>query len=109
MQPHLLILPLLKKFSARLKELAGGHISKIILIGSYARDDYTGESDIDLVILLSSSSRQLRDRIYDCLIDFMLEHDVDISLKLINQASYVDWRKQGDPFIHSVETEGILI
>lgn len=103
------VLLLLQAFAKEVRQLAGANIEKIILIGSYARGEQTPESDIDVVVLLRGTSEHLRDMIYDYLVDFMLEHDVDISLKLIDRATYQEWRKLSEPFIRSVETEGIEV
>jgi predicted nucleotidyltransferase len=102
-------LNLLQAFANGLRQLVGESIEKIILIGSYARGDQTPESDIDIVILLKASSKNLRDKIYDYLVDFTLEHDVDISLKLINRATYQEWKEWADPFVKSIETEGVEV
>ena len=99
----------LQAFADGLRQIVGESIERILLIGSYARGDQTAESDIDIVVLLKTTSEELRDKIYDYLVDFMLEHDVDISLKLIDQTTYQDWKEQSEPFIRSVETEGIEV
>lgn len=100
---------LLHKFADGLRQLEGENIDKVLLIGSYARGEQTDESDIDIVILLKIISKELRNRIYDYLLDFMLEHDLDISLKLINSATYQEWKEWADPFVKSVEIEGIEV
>lgn len=102
-------LDFLQTFANGLRQLAGDNIEKILLIGSYARGDQTHESDVDIVVLLKASSEGLRDRIYDYLVDFMLEHDIDISLKLIEHKTYQEWKKQAEPFTRSIETEGIEV
>jgi len=109
MKPNSQLLTFLQAFAKGLRLLSGENIEKIILIGSYARGEQREDSDVDIVVLLKSSSEDLRDRIYDYLVDFMLEHEVDISLKLIDRPTYQEWRKQSEPFIHSVETEGIEV
>ncbi len=109
MKQNLHILKLLQVFANGLRQLAGEGIEKIILIGSYARGEQTSESDIDVVVLLKNSSADLRDKIYDYLVDFMLEHDVDISLKLINRSTYQEWKEWADPFVKSVEAEGVEV
>ena len=98
---------LIKFFAKGLKSLVGEYIEKIILFGSYARGEQTDDSDIDVVVLLKISSNLLTDQIYDYLVDFMLEYNIDISLKLIDTASYKSWQKQGEPLIKAIETEGI--
>lgn len=42
---------LVESFKNALLEIAGSHIKKIILFGSYARDEETEYSDIDFLIL----------------------------------------------------------
>jgi len=109
MKQNLNSLPFLQMFADGLRKLAGESIEKILLIGSYARGDQTAESDVDIVVLLKASSEDLRDRIYDYLVDVMLEHDIDISLKLIEQATFHQWKLQAEPFTRSIETEGIEV
>lgn len=109
MKQNLNSLPFLQVFADGLRQVAGESIEKILLIGSYARGDQTAESDVDLVVLLKASSEDLRDRIYDYLVDFMLDYEVDISLKLIDHTTFNEWRRQAEPFTRSVEMEGIEV
>ena len=43
---------LLEQYVEEIKKIYGTHLQKIILYGSYARGDYTQESDIDIMILV---------------------------------------------------------
>ena len=109
MSQNLNLLPLLRGFADGLRQLTGENVDKLILIGSYARGDQTDESDIDIVVLLKILSEDLRDKIYDYLVDFMLEHDVVISLKLLTHSTYQEWKQKADPFTQSIEKEGIEV
>jgi len=100
---------LVEQFAEGLKQRFGDHIAKVMLIGSYARGDYREDSDVDVVVLLNSSPRELRDKIYDYLVDFSLEHDRDIALKLIEQATFDQWKQWRDPFSLAAETEGVVL
>lgn len=64
---------------------------------------------VDLVVLLKSTSKALRDRIYDYLVDFTLEDGIDISLKLIEHDKYEEWQRLAEPLIQSVVAEGIEV
>lgn len=44
---------ILKKVTSASVQLYGKRLNKIILYGSYARGDYTDESDIDIMIVLN--------------------------------------------------------
>lgn len=100
---------ILRSFANGLRELIGDSLQKILLIGSHARGDYTPDSDIDLVLILKRLDDAVRDRIYEYLVDFELQHDVDISLKVLDRGVYNKWRRLGDPFVQEIEKEGIAL
>lgn len=102
-------LSLVTLFAEGLKQRFGNHVAKVMLIGSYARGDYREDSDIDVVVLLKESSSDLRDRIYDYWTDFLVEHEFDIALKLLDQTTFHHWKQLKDPFSLSVESEGIAV
>ena len=62
------ILSLARTMAAR---IAAKHpeVDRVILFGSFARGDFTAHSDIDLVIVLRSSSLPIRERIAEFLKD----------------------------------------
>ena len=41
------IMPILVKFTERAKSIYGQHLKKVILFGSFARNEQTADSDID--------------------------------------------------------------
>lgn len=43
---------LLTDYLAEIQKIYGLHLKSVILYGSYARGDYTPESDVDIMILL---------------------------------------------------------
>ncbi len=100
---------IIRAFAKGLKGLVGHRLKRILLIGSYARGDYTAESDIDIVLVLTTTDKTLRDKIYDYLVDFELENDVDISLKILDRGMYRKWKELGEPFVREVENEGIAL
>lgn len=46
-----------------------GEVIRILLFGSFARGDFSARSDMDLLIILKSSTKPIRDRIADFLRD----------------------------------------
>lgn len=67
---------LLQAFVANLRSLLGDHLNDVILYGSYARDEATEGSDIDLMILVDLSEEDLNkydDRISDFSTEILLK------------------------------------
>ena len=84
--------------------------AKIILYGSQARGQAKPQSDLDMLILLSSdvSSREKND-IHDSLYEIGLEWDIVIS-SLIKSISH--WEQpisRATPLYQSIQNEGILV
>ena len=44
----------LKQYTEEIAKIYGKHLKSVILYGSYARGDYTEDSDIDIALLLKS-------------------------------------------------------
>ncbi len=86
-------------------------LEKIILYGSYARGDFRGDSDIDLLILVNASQNELHvftDAIYDLSYDYDQLYDVEINPVVQSVEIYNHW-KTTYPFFLNVEREGIAV
>lgn len=67
---------MLQAFVANLRSLLGDHLNDVILYGSYARDEATEGSDMDLMILVDLSEEDLNkydDRISDFSTEILLK------------------------------------
>ncbi len=62
------ILNLAREAARRIAENHSGVI-KVLLFGSFARADYGVRSDLDLLVILNSSERPIRERLEDFLAD----------------------------------------
>ena len=51
---------LLEDYTNDLQKIYGNHLKTVILYGSYARGDYTEESDIDIMILLDIEDMKIK-------------------------------------------------
>lgn len=86
-------------------------VYKIVLYGSYARGDFTSESDIDILILLNCSKEQVmlyRKQISRLSSRISLENDIEISLLLRDRETF----ERGEnvlPFYKNIKEEGIKI
>lgn len=102
---------ILMDFSEEVKKILGKSLRKIILYGSYARGDYTENSDIDLMILTTLTDEEIErieEKIYDLAFDFLMDYGVDISVVIKNEAQFNYWLG-ALPFYNNVQREGVVL
>ena len=98
-------------FSEEVKKILGKSLRKIILYGSYARGDYTENSDIDLMILTTLTDTEIEcieEKIYNLAFDFLMDYGVDISVVIKNEAQFNYWLG-ALPFYNNVQREGVVL
>ena len=96
------------RFSQR---IFAAKLDKVILYGSYARGDFDGDSDIDIMIVVDMNKANLRH--YEALFtdfssDASLENEVLIVPLLCDKASF-EARMEYVPFFRNVNAEGKVI
>lgn len=92
-------------------ELLTNKIYKIILYGSYARGDFNLESDVDILIILSCSSEEVRayrKEVSRIASRISLANDIEVSLLLIDKQSFEE-RLHILPFYQNVQREGVAL
>lgn len=102
---------ILCKVEDRLRELFHDKLSDIILYGSYARNENTIESDIDIMALVNEDEESLKeyeDYITDIMVDLSLEYGVVLSLYTLSVGEF-DRQVKVLPFLMNVQKEGITI
>ena len=52
---------IVRHFAENIKEILGDTLDAVIVYGSYARDDYSEFSDIDVMILVSLMAEQIKE------------------------------------------------
>ena len=98
-------------FSEEVKKILGKSLRKIILYGSYARGDYTENSDIDLMILTTLTDNEIEkieSNIYDLAFDFLMDYGVDISVVIKNEEQFNYWLG-ALPFYNNVQRVGVVL
>ena len=91
---------LLKNYTEGIQRIYGKSLDAVILYGSYARGDYTEDSDIDIMILVD------RDRVSDFTYDFNMDYDLLIMPVVKGMAHFKYW-SEAYPFYQNVEKEGV--
>lgn len=99
------------EFSRQVRRIIGKSLSKIILYGSFARGDYTDNSDIDIMILVTLSDEEIEkieNTIFDLAFEFQMKYFVDISVVIKNEEQFNYWLG-ALPFYDNVKKEGIVL
>lgn len=102
---------LLGQYVEKLKNIYGNHLKSVILYGSYARGDYTEDSDIDIMILLDLSDLSAKEyfcQLSDDTYDFNMENDLDIKPIAKSEEHFNMWLKEY-PFYANVKKEGVTL
>uniref|UniRef100_A0A7V3E6D0 Nucleotidyltransferase domain-containing protein n=1 Tax=Ignavibacterium album TaxID=591197 RepID=A0A7V3E6D0_9BACT len=98
------ILPEVEK---RILELFGNNVERIILFGSYARNDFNEASDVDLIVLVKDNKiedyRKLRIKIIS---EFLITHEVLLSIRILNSQDFIKY-KDTSPFLQNIVKEGV--
>lgn len=92
-------------------KLFGGKIERIILYGSYARGDFDLESDIDIMILLNCSQKEIKEKrkeISRIASRVGLRNDIMVSLLARSYDDYENKMKY-QLFYQNIEREGMKI
>ncbi len=102
---------LLQSYIEAVKDIYGIHIIQIILYGSYARNEATEDSDIDIMILVDLSDEEIKkyhSAISDISFDYLMDYGMDIKPITKNNDFFEMWYKDY-PFFSSVKYEGVIL
>jgi predicted nucleotidyltransferase len=98
---------ILQEIKAGLLELYGRKLVDLFLYGSWARDEATKDSDIDLLVILEGDivpGREI-DRMIDVVTELSLKYDTLISVYPISRE---DFTNLNSPLLLNIRQEGIL-
>ena len=105
------ILKIMYGYSDDLRAHFGELLEQVILFGSYARDDYNEESDIDITLLLNLSEEEIKqnfDYVAELTSDYNSKYDIDISPLMKDIKHYRKWLR-AYPFYNNIEKEGVKL
>ena len=70
---------LITEYVTAVKKIYGNHLKQVILYGSYARGDYTKDSDVDIMLLVDLDETELdtfSDALSELGFEYNVEHDI---------------------------------
>ena len=96
----------IREFVQRTQLLYGDRLREVILYGSWARNEATEESDVDLAVVLAGEVRPGAeiDRMIDIVTDINLEYGVLLSVYPVSEENY---RNVNSPLLMNIRREGI--
>ena len=102
---------LLTQYLSEIPKIYGTHLKSVILYGSYARGDYTPDSDVDIMILVDLSVEQM-DSYSDALSELGFEYNVQHNIWMMpivkNQQHFYHWATSY-PFYTNIQKEGVVL
>ena len=84
-------------------------IQEMYLFGSRCRDDWRPDSDYDILIVVDKKDSHLVSRLYDAVVDILLETGNLFSLKIFTTFEFNRLRSIPTAFVKRVLTEGIQL
>lgn len=102
---------LIEQYVEAVKKIYGSHIRQIILYGSYAREDFRPDSDVDIMILLDMSDMELKayaQQLSYMTYDFNRDNDLDIKPIAKSERHFKKWIVNY-PFYSNVHKEGVVL
>jgi predicted nucleotidyltransferase len=96
----------IKEFKAAIQKLYGPRLKDVVLYGSWARDEATAESDIDLIVVLAGDvvPGQEIDRMIEVITEINLAHNVLITVCPVSDEAYAT---VNSPLLMNVRREGV--
>lgn len=99
---------LLAETRAELLKIYGSRLKEIILFGSYARGDFTDDSDVDIIVVLDTLQDIVteRERYLTAICDISLKYDTVVSVIPYEAAAF---HARRSPLLLNVRHEGMAL
>lgn len=100
---------LLGQYVEEVRKIYGKYLKSVILYGSYARGDFSPNSDIDIMILVDLTDIEIKDfrhQLSGITYDFNEKYDIDIKPIAKSNAHFKKWL-EAYPFYTNVQKEGV--
>ena len=102
---------LISEYVAAVQKIYGSHLKQVILYGSYARGDFTKDSDIDLMLLVDLDEDKLEpfsDALSELGFDYNVKYGIWMMPVVKNIKNFRRWNTVYS-FYKNVKTEGVSL
>lgn len=99
----------LKQFKASLKQTLGDRLDELMLFGSKARGDDRPDSDIDVLVIVTTDDWRICDVVYSIATDILLQTDISISPKVISKKLFEQLQKEDTFFLRNISRDAIAV
>ncbi len=102
---------IIQQMSQSVRELFPEGSLEVILYGSYARQEETDESDIDIMYLVDASRSEISERNWqlgEAAATLLMEHGVMVSPVVENKEYFLE-KADTLPFFRNIQKEGVRI
>lgn len=102
---------LILQYVDSVRNIYGTHLKQVILYGSYARGDFTEDSDVDIMLLVDlneEEAEQFSDELSEVGIEYNVDHDIWMMPVVKNIQNFFKW-STAYPFYRSVKEEGVSL
>lgn len=102
---------ILQEMSELLRLVYGEQLKAVILYGSVARGTQTEDSDVDIMVLVDGTDKELREyeeKLSDVSTDLALKYLMVFSIIDVKYQEYMMWRTIS-PFYKNVDQEGVVV
>lgn len=100
---------LLTEYLAEIQKMYGSHLKSVILYGSYAKRDFTPESDVDIMILVDLKDEEM-EQYSDDLSELGFEYNVTHDIWMMPVVKNIEHFRHGEsayPFDRNVQKESV--
>lgn len=96
-------------FVERLRQRFDGELVSAILFGSRARGEANPDSDMDVLVVLSSASPEIRKQVRYLAVEVWLEHGVYLSTRVWDQAHWSRQQELRTSLYKNISRDGIQL
>lgn len=99
----------LRRFISAVKEKFHDRIERLILFGSYARGDYSEESDVDVLVVTNLDWYEAQKMLSEIAVGVLLQTGVYISAKAISIKEFSLMKEMKTGFYQNISREGVVL
>ncbi|MBI5874486.1 MAG: nucleotidyltransferase domain-containing protein [Deltaproteobacteria bacterium] len=98
-----------EEFAKQVRTALGENLIDMEIFGSKVRGDFTGDSDIDILVVVKERTLDSMDRIAEITADLNIEYNLSISPVIFSEYEYKVNEDMASPFVLSIEAEGVRL